>query len=178
MSTTTIGPGKFIVTPAQRALGYGEKLASDIDPAIFGALPVIDGQPVKASSPAFIYGHLALYPAKILELMSVDNNAAKAPAGWEELFSAGVECSNDPDGSKYPAKDEIVDHLVKSTKLVFEAVEAADAEDFGRETPIERYRQFMPTVGDVVNFMLNDHTMMHFGQVSFWRRCMGMGPAM
>jgi hypothetical protein len=33
----------------------------------------------------------------------------------------------------------------------------------------------MPTVGAAVNFMLGGHLQMHLGQVSAWRRAMGLG---
>ena len=49
---------------------------------------------------------------------------------------------------------------------------------FARENPVEgRFREILPTVGGVVLFMLNNHVMMHAGQVSHWRRAMGLGPA-
>ena len=34
-----------------------------------------------------------------------------------------------------------------------------------------------PTVGAAINFYLTGHVMMHAGQISAWRRCMGMPAA-
>jgi hypothetical protein len=34
-----------------------------------------------------------------------------------------------------------------------------------------------PTIGGAVNFLLVGHVQMHLGQVSTWRRVMGLGSA-
>ena len=38
-----------------------------------------------------------------------------------------------------------------------------------------RFAEMLSTRGDAVSFMMNNHIMMHAGQVSFWCRAMGMG---
>ena len=46
-----------------------------------------------------------------------------------------------------------------------------------QENPMEGLRSRCATVGEVANFMLVMHTSFHLGQMSTWRRCMGLGPA-
>ena len=47
---------------------------------------------------------------------------------------------------------------------------------FSAANPMEgKFAEMLPTRGDAVSFMMNNHIMMHAGQVSFWRRAMGMG---
>jgi hypothetical protein len=41
--------------------------------------------------------------------------------------------------------------------------------------PDESRRERFPTVGAATNFLLNDHLMFHAGQVSAWRRAVGLG---
>ena len=176
--TTTINAGTHMISAATRSLGFGLKLAEDIPSADFGRCPVLDGKAIEANTPAFVYGHLALYPARVIELVGGDASGIEAPEAWTEWFKAGAACQNDPSNSLYPSKDELVGHFEKGTRAAMDAVAAADADVFAKIMPIERYREAFPLVGDGVNFLLNAHTMMHFGQVSFWRRCMGLGSAM
>jgi hypothetical protein len=41
-----------------------------------------------------------------------------------------------------------------------------------------RIKEIFPFVGLAINFMLNNHNMMHVGQVSAWRRAMGLPSVM
>ena len=44
------------------------------------------------------------------------------------------------------------------------------------ENPAEgRFKEMFPTVGGAVAFLLGGHVAMHLGQVSTWRRVMGLG---
>jgi folate-binding protein YgfZ len=70
-------------------------------------------------------------------------------------------------------------------QAVFSAQDAAcayvrtlDDAVFARENPNEKVRSRFPTVGTAIAFMLTSHVMMHFGQVSAWRRCYGLPSAM
>jgi hypothetical protein len=40
-----------------------------------------------------------------------------------------------------------------------------------------RSREMFPTLGAVVAFYLGGHVMNHLGQLSAWRRCLGLPPA-
>jgi len=52
-------------------------------------------------------------------------------------------------------------------------------EVFAEPNPLEgRIAEFLPTIGIMVNFMANSHHMMHLGQLSAWRRAIGLGPVM
>ena len=43
-----------------------------------------------------------------------------------------------------------------------------------QENPIEGFRSRAPTIGDAANFLMNSHAMFHLGQLSAWRRAMGL----
>ena len=53
---------------------------------------VKDGKPVNTNHPAFVYGHLTTYGPRILALVGKESAAEAAPAGFDALFKAGVEC--------------------------------------------------------------------------------------
>lgn len=161
----------YFIAGARRALSYAESLAKDIPASTFGHMPHPN-----MNHPAFNYGHLSLYPDRLLGMIGHPQDA-KEKAGWADLFKAGVPCV-EQDG-RYPGKDEIVAHYVERYGAVIKAVESLPDEAFARENPMEgRMRELFPFVGQAVNFMLNNHTMMHLGQVSAWRRAMGMGSVM
>ena len=51
-------------------------------------------------------------------------------------------------------------------------------EKFAEENRNERMRSRFSTVGAMHNFYTGGHFMIHMGQVSAWRRMMGLGSAM
>ena len=101
----------------------------------------------------------------------------KEKQGWDLLFKAGVECVED-DG-RYPGKDEILAHYLDRYRLLLDVLPTVSEEAFARENPAEgRFKEILPTIGNVAIFMVTSHPMMHLGQISAWRRAMGMGSAM
>jgi uncharacterized damage-inducible protein DinB len=60
---------------------------------------------------------------------------------------------------------------------MLDAVESMDDAILLTPTAHEGYAKIFPVTGPTLIFMLNNHTMMHLGQVSTWRRCMGLPPA-
>ena len=159
--------GTIIASPAERAIGYAEVLVKDIPDDRFGHMP----HPTM-NHPAFNLGHLSLYPNRILGLIG-RGDLVKEKAGWDELFAAGCPCV-EQDG-RYPSKQEIVEHFLDRSRAVTAAVAAAPAEVFERPNPVEgRMRELFPTIGIAANFMLNSHVMMHLGQISAWRRAVGL----
>lgn len=171
--------GKAIASNARMVVRLGGLLAEGIDPEQFARCPVIDGQAVKTNHPAFVYGHLAMYPARAMEMIGLDHAAMQPPAGWAELFAAGVECRNDPERTIYPAKHLLVTSLMDWTERVAKALDSVDDSVLaGPNTAGGRLAEMFPNLGGAVNFYVNAHAMMHLGQVSTWRRCMGLGSAM
>jgi len=166
-----------IVSSAQMTTNMIEPLASGIDPSQFGRLPMRDGTPVQTNHPAWVYGHLALYPERVLGLLGMDVSAVTAPQPWHEVFENGTECRDDPNASIYPAKEDLVSGLKSRMEAAIEAAASAGQDALNAETP-ERYRSRFPTIGDAANFLLGGHAMFHLGQVSAWRRMMGMPSAM
>ena len=72
-----------------------------------------------------------------------------------------------------------MDRFLAGHRAVLEALRAVDDEVLGRQNPGEgRLRDMCPTIGAAVNFLMCAHTMVHLGQVSAWRRAVGLPPAM
>jgi hypothetical protein len=173
---TTIGP--VIAAPVKIVLGYAERLIAGVSAADFGRLARPGGQVVQSNHPAFVLGHLCLYPPRVLEHLGRPLGAAACPPGYEPLFKNGVECTDDPDGNRYPAMSELTARFFEGYRAATDAVAAASDESLLAPNPTEgRMRELFPTLGGMLNFYLNGHAMSHLGQLSAWRRAMGLPPA-
>lgn len=121
--------------------------------------------------PLWIVGHLAVTMEFAGQLADV---SYKAPEGWGELFGMGSQPVSD--ASKYPSLDELIAELDKSVEVFGSKLASIDAAALAAEMPNEEFRKMMPTVGDGLVFILNGHVMMHIGQLSAWRRAIGLPP--
>lgn len=166
----------MLIAMAQPSMGLGEALAGGIPADRFARLTSNANGAVQTNHPAWVYGHLALYPHKALELLGDDPHGP--PAEWDDLFGNGSELVDDADGSRYPGKDELVGMYLSEMKRACEILEGVSDEQLLAEQPVERWRERMPTVGGAFTFLLGPHAMFHLGQLSAWRRCEGMGSAM
>lgn len=164
---------------AARGIGLAGMLLQGVTPEMFARFPVKDGAPVKTNHPAFALGHLSVYPSRIYILGGEDPGSVALPDEQEELFKIGAECVDDPDGSVYPAMDEIVKNFQSGYGAALQLVAGWDEDKLaGPHEGGEAYQKMFPTLGIATNFLLNSHLMMHLGQISAWRRFMGLGSAM
>jgi hypothetical protein len=167
--------GSVIAQNASVAAGLGELLMSGIDPKKFASKPRADGKVINTNHPAFVYGHLSIYPARGLDMLGLTDERANVPAGFQELFSAGAECKDDPDCSIYPPMAEIAEHYKRSHAAIIERLREVSDDKLGEPNPREgRFREMAPTIGDACCFVFSMHAATHLGQVSAWRRCFGL----
>lgn len=161
-----------IVPAAKLTRGYAETLLNGIKPGDFARLPA----GVSTNHPAWVYGHLAIYPDMLLEMVD-RKDLARPDETLKSLFGNGTPCKDDPNGSIYPAMEAI-------TKRYFERTDAAIAalaeigDDALTKTLTDEWAKSFPTVGSRFDFLLGGHSMMHLGQISAWRRMMGLPSAM
>jgi hypothetical protein len=163
-----------IVPVGRMSLMYAETLVKDIKPADFARYAA----GVKANHPAFCIGHLANYPERMLEFLG-RQDVARPDQRFLDLFSAGKECRDDPDGSIYPSKDEIVGRFRERYQLVLGVLAETPDEVFFKPnpSPSKRFAEMLPTMGALASFLVGSHCQVHLGQLSTWRRFMGYGPA-
>ena len=158
---------------------YAEMMLKDVTPAMFARFASPGGKVIQSNHAAFVFGHLAMYPHRIFDMLGQPKGATTPPEGWEALFKAGVECKDDPTGTIYPSMEKIVSFHKAAYDAALTAVAAASDEQLMKPNPAEgRMKEMFPTVGAVCNFILAAHPMSHYGQVSAWRRCFGLGSAM
>lgn len=157
--------------------GYAERLLKDVTPSIFARFPSVDGAHITINHPAFVFGHLSLYPVQLAEMVGVSTAGMEIPSRYSELFKMGVECVDDPLGAIYPPMNELTETFFSATDALIGSLEAIAPEklDLLLENPARREK--FGTVGAFLTYILLAHPQSHLGQISGWRRCMGLGPA-
>lgn len=168
---------RSIVDASSRVMSYSESLLKGVTPAMAAQFASPGGTPIVSNHATFVFGHLCLYPAKFLENAGRDFKALLMPQRYTDVFNAGVECKDDPTGTIYPPLEEVVANFKRVHQEAFKALSEMTEADLAKPPATERSRNFMPTLGALTTFYFLGHTMVHLGQVSAWRRMMGLGAA-
>lgn len=169
--------GPMIAASGSVGLNYAERLLTGVTADQFARLARPGGQVVQSNHPAFVFGHLSLYPPRIFQLLGANNPHGPLSGDYERLFKAGIECVDDPDRRIYPPMAELTERFFASHKSAIQVVAAANDADMVKPNPAEgRMRELFPTIGAVLTFFLSGHIQNHLGQMSAWRRAMGLAP--
>ncbi len=170
--------GPTIADAASMGPRYAKRLITGISKERFARLAAPGGKVIQANHPAFILGHLSLYPIKVLEHLDVSDDRAHLPDGFEELFSKTATCQDDPTGEIYPSSDAIVSFFEESYTAAIEAMRSAGDEKLATANPVDTpMKMVCPTLGSLLAFYLTGHMMTHLGQLSTWRRMEDLPPA-
>jgi len=171
--------GQIIAGGSNRVSGLAGGLLNGIESNTAAHKPMQDGACINCNHPVFVYGHLSIYPQMVLGLLGGDPSPAAVPEQYTELFSHGVECKDDADGSVYPPLDEVIGHFNAGYEALRSFVSDADDSLFVKDIEgSDGFKDAFGTNGVMASFMLHDHVMFHLGQVSTWRRAMGLASAM
>ncbi len=169
--------GNNIADSVQRCLTYAETLLKGVPADQFARFAAPGGEVIESNHPAFILGHLALYPERIVDHCGGDASAVAAPAGFDAVFSQKARCQDDPEGTIYPAMEEVVAVFQSGYEASIEALRAVPDAMLEDENPIAAMIPRFPTKGSVLAFYASGHMMVHLGQFSAWRRMAGLGAA-
>src|SRR5690606_23094738 len=97
----------------------------------------------------------------------------EAPAGWEELYGIGSKPTTDK--SKYAPLPELYEAMKQGHADITKLFTAASDAQLAAPTVHEGFRKHFPTTADAIAFMLVSHESIHLGQLSAWRRGIGLG---
>lgn len=148
-------------------LHYAKRLLADI-PAESMCQQPFPGM----NHPTWIIGHLADTCDLMAEWLEV---ASICPPGWSVLFNN--RSAPHADRSIYPDSAEVLDVFELGHKTISKAFVTVTEDILKKPLPRESMRSLFPTVLDGVAFEMSDHEAIHLGQLSAWRRAMGMGRA-
>ena len=153
----------------QFLLGYGEMLLADIPEAEAFKL-ICEG----GVSPAWIIGHLGFVGNRALAMgggePKIDFDA------WQPMFGGGSTPQGEADTKLYPSWDQLLKVWRAGHADVAARLPLAEGDALKADNPNERMRGGLPTVGDLISFILTGHEAMHLGQLSTWRRVQGRPP--
>ena len=170
--------GTILAQTGNMTVLSAERLLNGITPQTAARFARPGGVEVRSNHPAFIVGHLSLYPAKVFAALGRGSADAAPPAKYEELFKNGVECRDDPNGTIYPPLSELREFFMRSFRAALSAIAEADDARLAGPNPAEgRMKELFPTLGSMLNFYLSGHAHAHLGQLSAWRRAQGLPPA-
>lgn len=119
--------------------------------------------------PLWIVGHL--YFASQAQGSMI---GATQPCSQEYTKLFGMGSQPLADASKYPKFDELCAKYLESREVVSKAFLAASEADLARPNPVEAMAKIFPTVGSMIALGMVSHDAVHFGQLSSWRRAMGL----
>ncbi len=168
--------GNIIADSMDRSLSYADQLLGGVTAERFARFATPGGVIIASNHPAFIYGHLSLYTAKIHTDLGLE--APSVPAGFEAVFSKDAVCEDDAEGTVYPPMGLIIDFFFDSYRLTSKALRQTEEGAFEKPNPMGgRLLEIFPTIGSMHAFYGSGHMMIHLGQMSAWRRMEGLGSA-
>jgi uncharacterized damage-inducible protein DinB len=80
------------------------------------------------------------------------------------------------DASLYETKDNALAMLRDAQSRIIQAVDRLDDSQLDEAFPDESYRDVFPSIRHALTQVLVGHTAYHIGQVTIWRRAMGLPP--
>ena len=167
----------MIAASTRLGLGYAERLLSDISADKFARFASAGEGTIESNHPCFIFGHLSLYPCRVISDLGADASAVQPSEEFVNRFNKDATCVDDPDGSIYPAMETVLSAFRTAHEQAIASLEQAPDELFFAENPNQAMRGKFPSIGAMHGFYLGGHVMVHMGQLSAWRRMMGMGAA-
>lgn len=121
--------------------------------------------------PAWVIGHLT-HTCQMLG--GVIGLPEWLPGDWAGRYGTGSMPA--ADAGLYEAKDDALAALRDAQVRLAEAVGQMEDPRLDQPFPDESYRDVFPTVRHALTQVLVGHTANHVGQLSVWRRAMGMPP--
>jgi hypothetical protein len=162
---------------ARLAIAYAEKLLVGIPEELAARKPVVAGTLIETNHPVFIFGHLSLYPSLLAELIGLPRNDIQTPEHYPALFQIGSPCLDDTKGEIYPKLSEVAEQFLKNTRTILDILPQLDMLALSKELENPSRKERFGTVGAFALYILLAHPQAHLGQISVWRRCMGLSAA-
>lgn len=123
-----------------------------------------------ANTPTWILGHLAVVGHRLVTQLGEPGFLEER---WLKLFSPGTSIPTD-DTPNLPSSQDIREAYRLAHERVTQTMPTMTPAIFSEPNPHERLKNGLPTVGDLVAFVLTAHEATHLGQLSAWRRAMGL----
>jgi len=142
------------------------RLVADLADAQMVAQPV-EGKVM--NHPAWILAHLTCYNEVIAKILrrTLKDDPMNHPFGMKSAPSA--------DAAVYPPPASAIEAYRRSHDDAARALVEADDRVLAEDAPLARWRTVHPKVADMIVMLMSKHESLHLGQLSAWRRAMGLG---
>ncbi len=121
--------------------------------------------------PAWVIGHLIHSCEAIGGEIGI---SPWLPNEWQQKFGTGSTPSEVR--QQYPAKGDLLNSFADAQRRVVARLNEIGEQGLSAPLPDTRYRETFPTLGHAVLHILAAHTALHVGQVTVWRRAIGLPP--
>ena len=170
--------GAMIADAASVSQRYAKRLLVGIPVDRFARFAAPGKQMIESNHPAFILGHLSLYPFNVVNLLGLDTTPVQPSDRFTALFSKDAKCQDDAHGIIYPSMLELSEVFFRNYEIALAGIRDATDSQLAAENPVDTpLKQVCPTLGSMLGFYLTGHVAVHLGQLSTWRRMEGMPPA-
>lgn len=163
------GIRKGLVQAWNRNSDYGQKLVADLSEIQMIAQPEwLAGPPM--NHPAWILSHLNVYLPVIAAV--IENREFDDPKGHEfGMHSA-------PQGTRgvYATRADLIGTFVEGHARVRDLLESATDAVFDNPVRLERWKPSFGSAAILLPYLMLNHENGHLGQLSAWRRAMGLSP--
>ena len=150
----------------QFLVGFGQSLLDEIPDERMTEQPLPG-----VNHPAWILGHLALTADGV---GATFGGQKTLPAEWSTLVGQGSKPSSVR--RDYPSKSELLRAFAECHHRLREQVAGAGPELLSQPPAHPRARAAFPTLMELATFILTGHCGVHLGQLSAWRRMIGLPP--
>jgi hypothetical protein len=123
-----------------------------------------------ANHPLWQIGHLCVAETGIGNAIK-PGAMPELPAGFKEKFTNDKKTNLVDDPKQLATKQQVVDQFIKTHQAAMALTKTLSESDLDQPSP-ERFRNFFPTVGDLMALQAT-HVMMHLGQIQAARRKLG-----
>ena len=155
---------KTILHSFAYALDYLREQVADVSPADMVTIP--NGV---ANHPAWVIGHLTHTCQMIGGVVGLGE---WLPRDWAKRF--GTDSTPISDANAYEIKNHALAMLTDAQGRVMRAVAEVTDAQLDQPFPDPAFRDVFPTVRHALTQVLVGHTSMHVGQITVWRRAMGL----
>lgn len=150
----------------RKNMDYAAKLVADLSDEQMVDQPV--GSAAIANHPAWVLSHLNIYLPIMVAL--IEGKTFADPKTHE----FGMQSRPELDRQRYAGKQTLLDEFLTAHEQVITSLRREGAAALERETTLERWKPIMPQVGMVLPYLMLVHENTHLGQLSAWRRIIGL----
>jgi uncharacterized damage-inducible protein DinB len=158
MLETEVAVNRFLI-------GYAKMLVAELDDTRLSEQPMPG-----VNHPAWILGHLTFVAHRAMALIN-DGDVA-LPESWKASFSPGSKLT--ANRADYPTKAELLQAFEEGHQALHRTIESATPEQLTKPSTHPRSKAMLPQVKDLLAFLLTGHMGVHLGQLTTWRRMIGL----